>query len=304
MRGAVADLTVLRSFLAIYRSGSITAASRQLHLTQPAVSGHLKTLETQIGRPLFVRHNRGVEATPAAEELARSVAPHVDTLEAVIASLGPEGALPESTLHLGGPGDLLATHVVPLLAFLRDHGLYVRIHPGRAADLARMLVGGELDLWIASGRPTEEGLELEPLFEEEPILVASTSWEGRLASAASEDERAAMLAAGPFVAFDETMPVVRRWFRAVLDREPQGPPYLVVPDLRAVAEGVVAGAGISVLPRHVVASRLRAGELVEPMPGRTGPAEPVFLVTREGTLRSPHVAAVRALLERAAMDWS
>src|SRR5258708_38226235 len=61
----MAYLTYLHTFLAIYRSGSITKASKYLNLSQPAVSGQLRTLETQIGRDLFTRTSRGIIPTAA-----------------------------------------------------------------------------------------------------------------------------------------------------------------------------------------------------------------------------------------------
>ena len=77
----MAHLMYLHTFLAIYRSGSITKASKYLHLSQPAVSGQIRMLETQIGRDLFTRTSRGIIPTAAAHELARSSGPHIDALE-------------------------------------------------------------------------------------------------------------------------------------------------------------------------------------------------------------------------------
>src|SRR5665213_2743952 len=145
----MADPTYLRTFLAIYRSGSVTQAARSLHLTQPAISQHLKALETQVGRPLFVRHSRGVRATPAAHDLAQSVAPHVDALDAVLEGMraGPE--VPAGPVHLGGPVDFLATRIIPALAPLVERGARLLVHPGLASELLDMLAAGELDLLLA-----------------------------------------------------------------------------------------------------------------------------------------------------------
>jgi DNA-binding transcriptional LysR family regulator len=60
------SLDLLRTFLAVYREGSLTRAAQRLSLSQPAVTGQLKTLEAELGRPLFTRLPRGVEPTPAA----------------------------------------------------------------------------------------------------------------------------------------------------------------------------------------------------------------------------------------------
>src|SRR6185295_16635479 len=63
------DLDRLRLFLAIVRSGSMTAAARAVHLTQPAVSRSVQLLEDAIGAPLFVRAGRSIVLTAAGRAL-------------------------------------------------------------------------------------------------------------------------------------------------------------------------------------------------------------------------------------------
>jgi DNA-binding transcriptional LysR family regulator len=280
----MADPTYLRTFLAIYRSGSVTQAARSLHLTQPAISQHLKALETQVGRPLFVRHSRGVRATPAAHDLAQSVAPHVDALDAVLEGMraGPE--VPAGPVHLGGPVDFLA----------------LRIIPGLAPELLDMLAAGELDLLLAMAHAPISEIAFEPFFEEELTLVTPAHESGVSVYADADPDR---LAEGPFVAFTNDMPVVRRYFREAYGLELQKNPAVVVPDLRAVAAAVAAGAGISVLPRHLVES-LADPRIVAVEPAAPVKPESVFLAYRSGKINSPRVAAVRTLLTETAATWN
>src|SRR5258707_12773371 len=107
----MAYLTYLHTFLAIYRSGSITKASKYLNLSQPAVSGQLRILETQVGRDLFTRTSSGIIPTAAGHELARSSGPHIDALEL----LGEPTQLSayEGTVHLVGPIVFLTVRVIP-----------------------------------------------------------------------------------------------------------------------------------------------------------------------------------------------
>ena len=59
----------LETFRVVAGAGKITAASQQLHLSQPAVTAQLRQLEEQVGKPLFVRGARGVALTDAGREL-------------------------------------------------------------------------------------------------------------------------------------------------------------------------------------------------------------------------------------------
>jgi DNA-binding transcriptional LysR family regulator len=63
------DWTWLQSFLAVAARGSFSDAARALDISQPTVSRHIRALESSWGRPLFVRHNRGIELTDAGSDL-------------------------------------------------------------------------------------------------------------------------------------------------------------------------------------------------------------------------------------------
>src|SRR3954465_2637071 len=67
MRVVDLDPAHLRSFPAIVRFGGSPRAAEALHLTQPAVSRHMRRLEAQLGEPLFLKRGRGVELTPFGE---------------------------------------------------------------------------------------------------------------------------------------------------------------------------------------------------------------------------------------------
>jgi len=63
------DLRALDYFVAIYETGSLSAASKAKFIAQPSISASLKQLELSLGSVLFTRHARGVKATPAGEQL-------------------------------------------------------------------------------------------------------------------------------------------------------------------------------------------------------------------------------------------
>ncbi|MEU1567926.1 LysR family transcriptional regulator, partial [Streptomyces mirabilis] len=77
------DISLLRTFLAVHRAGSFTAAARLLGLSQPTVTTQMRSLEEQLGRELFERQPRGVVPTSVADELAAEVAAPLDALAAV-----------------------------------------------------------------------------------------------------------------------------------------------------------------------------------------------------------------------------
>lgn len=172
-----ADLNLLRTFLAVYRSGSFTAAAPLLGLSQPTVTAQIRTLEQQTGRELFTRLPRGVEPTHLAHDLAGQIAGPLDAL----ASLGGRStvltgrAIP---VHLAGPAELLCARALPALASLVAEGLRLRITMGLTDPLLDALRAGHHDLVIATRRPGGRALTSLPLVDEDYVLVASPAGPG------------------------------------------------------------------------------------------------------------------------------
>lgn len=298
------DLTILRSFVAVYRHGSITRAAEALHLSQPAVSLHLKTLETQLGRPLFTRLARGVAATPAGHDLAHEVTPHLDALAAIAETVQPGSGTLAGTVHLGGPADLLAAKALPALAPLLEQGIRLRTRLGITAALLDDLAHDRLDVVIATQRLPMRGIVFEPLFDEHFVLVGNPRWASRIGLDAVRALGAAALADVPLIAFTDDLPIIRRYFRTVFNAAVTGGAAVTVEDLRAVLATVVAGGGISVLPSYLCREQVARGELVVLATPAEPPGNTIYLAARSAARQHPRVATVRQLLKRAAAGWS
>lgn len=297
------DAHLLQTFLAIYRAGSLTAAAEVRHLSQPTVTQQLKALERQVGRQLFVRMARGVAPTPAAHALARDVAGPLDALEAAGQRARPGAGDLAGTVFLGGPADLLAAKALPALAPLVAQGVRLRVRTGLTDGLVAALADGELDLVIATLRTRRSGLDHEPLVDEDFVCVAAPAWARRIDVGALLAGGASALADVPIVAFAEDLPIVRRWFRSVLDTRLSAAAAVVIDDLRGVMAAVAAGAGISVLPRYLAADLIARGELVDLHPDGRAPVNTLYLTTRSGQPDRAAVLAVAEQLRRTAPTW-
>ncbi len=113
----MADTELLRTFLAIYRAGSLTDAACHRGISQPAASQHLAALERAIGTRLFVRGPNGVTPTQRARELYAQVTEPLDALEAVIGSLrGGDPPPPGPPVRFGSSPEYFSAEVLPRLA--------------------------------------------------------------------------------------------------------------------------------------------------------------------------------------------
>ncbi|MGP3979582.1 LysR family transcriptional regulator [Streptomyces sp. KR80] len=297
------DLDLLSTFLEIYRGGSITAAAGRRGLTQPAVSGQLARLEEQLGEPLFVRSRRGVIPTERADDLARRIGTPLDELHHALAATDDDRAVYHGTVRLAGASDLMAARVVPALAPLSARGLRLRITLGLAEDLLSELAGARVDLVVSALRPRLKNVVATPLADEEFVLVGSPSLARTIDPERLSTEPLQALAHLPLVGYAEELPIIRRYWRSEFGRRPPNPVALTIPDLRAVLSGVVAGAGVSVLPRYLVEPALAAGSVEMLHQPQVRPLNTLYLATRVGGLANPSVALVHRHLTERSREW-
>ena len=154
----------LRSFLAIVDYGGYHRAAEALHLTQPAVSRHMRRLEAQLGESLFARRGRGVELTPYGERAAQELREVLAAHDRAVARLG-RGA--DGDPFVLGTIENLVDPVLPeLIGATRDElgerALAMRVD--RSAQLVRgaLAVGRQLDAAAAPGEQRLAELLLEP----------------------------------------------------------------------------------------------------------------------------------------------
>jgi DNA-binding transcriptional LysR family regulator len=299
------DLALLRTFVTVHRAGSFTRAAALLGLSQPAVTSQIRTLERQLGRPLFLRQARGVTPTTIGDELAHKAAPHLDALVEIAESgLDDESSL--RTLHLAGPPEFTAERALPALTELTGddgQGFALRASFGTAEEALEGLSAGHHDLAISTVRPRGALLTAAPLCDEEHVLVAAARWAEEITALKGCPKDVPALENVPMVEVHESLPFVSRYWASVFDSRPASSGAVIVPDLRAVLACAAAGAGLAVLPRYLCAAALEHGDVVALHEPAVPPLRTYFLVARTGTLAMPHIARAHEWLLRAASDW-
>ncbi|MBT2402768.1 MULTISPECIES: LysR family transcriptional regulator [unclassified Streptomyces] len=211
------DLALLRTFVAVHRAGSFTRAAAFLGLSQPAVTSQIRTLERQLGRPLFHRRARGVIPTAVGDELAHKAAPHLDAL-LQIAETEREAAGALRTLHVAGPPEFLCLRVLPALAPLVGQGQTLRTAlRADAEETLDELAAGRHDLVVTNARPRGGLFAATALCDEEHVLVAAHYWAALVGSDRLRDKDPAALDGIPLVEVHESLPLVTRYWAAVFE---------------------------------------------------------------------------------------
>lgn len=118
------DLAQIRTFVTVAREGNLTRCAQLLHLTQPALSLHLKKLQDELGLALFERTPRGMRLTQAGVQLLPAAERALSaTTELRVAAAALTGTV-SGALHIG---TIVDPEFLRLGAFLRR---LVEHHPG------------------------------------------------------------------------------------------------------------------------------------------------------------------------------
>src|SRR6185437_503233 len=152
------DVGHLRSFLAIVRYGGYHRAAEALHLTQPAVSRHIRRLEEQLGEPLFARRGRGVELTAYGERAAAELADVLTAHDAALARL-QRGGGHDGPFVLGAIENLVDPVLPDLLGAVREQlgERPVQLRVDRSLALVERVARGEVDAAIVLDPPNDAG---------------------------------------------------------------------------------------------------------------------------------------------------
>lgn len=255
MVSSAIDFEWYRSFVAVYREGTVTRAAEARGLTQPAVSQHLAALEGIVGRPLFRRLPRWMEPTEAGEEMYTRIAPATDLLERASSGLPALGDRPE-VIRLGGPGEFLTERLLPGLAASAFRWRFRFDDPVR---LLADLEAREIDLAVVTQRVPSKGMDWTPLIEETFLPYGRDRPPSGVPDPAPAAE--AWLLTQPWIAYAGDLPLIRRFWRHAFGHRPPIDPVFVLPDLRAVRMAIEAGLGASVLPTYLADDAARTGRV-------------------------------------------
>lgn len=288
-------LTQLRTFIEAYRLGSLTQTSERLGITQPAVSSHIRTLEVQLKKKLFIRHARGIDPTAIAHDLARSIGSHIDNIEIAFNTVQARASNIAGTIHMAAPGEFLNARLAPVLAVLMSHDIKVRIHPGGKDKIYSLLDEGAIDLAITASQPYSRALGYQGIEKETFVLIAATNWVKRNLQ---KPILPADLFSQSLIAYDEDLPLIRQYFQQVFSIQIDVQPAAIVGDLRMVLSLILSEQGYSVLPEYLCSSQLKDGSLILLHQPINPPTNNLYLVWNRGNLRHPRVVFAKECLLR------
>jgi DNA-binding transcriptional LysR family regulator len=141
------DIHQLKTFVVVAREGSVTRASETLHLSQPAVSAHIKTMEETLGLSLFERTPRGMSLTSDGQRLLAKAEQTLAAHQELMAEATRNGGELVGRLRLGAGSNSNNEMIGRLVTVLaeRQAGVEVALKHGTSQEILAGIRNGSLD---------------------------------------------------------------------------------------------------------------------------------------------------------------
>jgi len=248
------QLQQLAYFVAVAEVRHFTHAAEGLQVAQPSLSKQIRTLESELGAPLFSRARGNITLTPAGEALlplARRILADVETARREVQDLT---GLRRGRVRLGATPSLFAGLLADALALFRGRypGIELHVEESGSRDLVHDLARGQLDLAliILPLQSSDPALETTPILREDLVVVSP-----RPATPPGPYVRIADLRNQPLVMFRQGYDLREATLAAC--RQAGFEPKFAVEggEMDAVLRFVEAGLGPALVPSMVLSGR-------------------------------------------------
>lgn len=285
------ELRHLRYFAALAQELSFTRAAERLHVSQPPLSQQIKSLEEELGTPLFVRTSRRVELTAAGNVFLGHVKAILERVEQACGQARAVGVGQAGHLEIGLSGSLLLGPLPRLIAAFRRSfpGVAVVLHEMTPAAQLAALRDRRIDMSFSRTAVNDELLASE-LAWREPVVVAMPRGHAlaarrrlELKDLANEDFVMLRLESSGFARYLSEC-CVQAGFAPRASQQ--------VVESQAIPSLVAAGLGVALVPASLQRVHRRGVEY-RPLAGKAPRADVSAICRREGS--SP---VVRAFLDK------
>lgn len=260
---------LLTAFVAVAEAGSFTAASRKLNRDASVVSRRITQLEQQLGVRLLSRTTRRVALTEVGATYFRRVQGLLDELAVASREASNDAASPQGLLRISIPVTFGQQWIAPLLPGFLERHQQIRID-ARFSDRVVDVVAEGFDVAIRVGALRDSSLTMRKIATYRSRLIAAPHY----VAARGRPKTPADLAHHACLGFSSSSDwpdwqLLKAGKRVTV--RASGP--LIADNSDVVVKAAVEGLGIAFLPDWLVGPELRAGKLVEILPGWGGKAE-------------------------------
>lgn len=283
-----------RIFYYVAKCGGITAAAKELCVSQPAVSQALKQLEERLGTVLFIRSTKGIRLTKEGEVLFDYVKKGYEQMELGESKLLQMLHLEEGEVHIGASDMTLRFFLLPFLEeFHKDYpGIKVNVTNAPTPETISHLEEGRIDFGIVtSPLPTWQGRfhVSEARTVSDVFVVGRRFWEykNRLLSYESLLEL-------PVICLENNTSTRRHLDEFLAKEDVILKPEFELATSDMIVQFALRNLGVGCVVRDFAEDYIQRGELSELQFDKVMPKRSMYVISRRGT---PMPAAAKKLLE-------
>lgn len=246
------NLNHLRIFECVYKTRSMTSASKELHLTQSGVSQHIKSLEDMLGAKLFDRIKQKLVPTSAATLLFKECSASLGQIEQVLTLLRKGEDQFSGIVRIGMPFEFGKNVIMPLLAEYSKRYPMVKfkLALGFYDEMNEKILNADVDFAFVDDFSVDKRIEVDPIYDEILGLYINKDIVKEYGEPANTKKYYESL---DYVEYHESEPLLRMWFEHHLKvKHLNLNVKATVKDVKGIARLILFGMGAGVLPDHLV----------------------------------------------------
>ncbi|WP_026993973.1 LysR family transcriptional regulator [Flectobacillus major] len=295
----ILNLEWLRTFKAIYETGTLTQAAQTLYISQPGVSLHLSSLEAYTGYQLFERSAKKMIPTERGKVLYNFVLEPLSKLEAAEQLFHKSSNTDKATISIGM---CFETFQFTLEKYISSLNFNVIIKFGEYPQMIHDLDKGLLDLIITPQKDVQKNLEFTPFSKERIVLVCGAKTDTQALDKMLEQEQ--ILSAKDWLK-------QQIWYSTAADMEhqkrfwinnfkshPDFKPNYIVPNISSIVRCLSNGFGFAIVPDFLCRDEIRSGGLKLVWEGNPIMENILYFGKRKKTLFAHEIGQVEQIFEQ------
>lgn len=292
------NLEWLRTFKAIYETGTLSGAAQELYISQPGVSLHLNSLEAHTGTKLFDRSARRMVPTEKGKILYNFVLEPLKKLETAEQHFHKRSQSERATISVGM---CFETFQYTLEEHVAELPFNLIIKFGEYPQMLQDLENGLLDLIITPQKGLEKNLEFNAFSKERIVLIAGAKTDITPIEALLKKQdlpgAATWLKQQLWYSTAADMEHLKNFWLKNFEEHPNFSPNYIVPNISSIIRCLSNGTGFSVVPDFLCKDALDAGKVKMLWEGTQPWENTLYFGTRKKTIYEPEIKQLKTLFQ-------
>jgi len=293
------NLEWLRTFMAIYETGTLSAAAQELFISQPGVSLHLSSLESFTGDKLFDRSARRMVPTEKGKMLYNCVLDPLEKMKVAEQHFHKRTLPQRATISVGM---CFETFQYTLEEHINEMPFNLIIKFGEYPQMQQDLDNGLLDLIVTPQKGTQQNLEYRAFSKERIVLIAGRNTDTAAIEALLKEKKlkevTKLLKQELWYSTAADMDHLKNFWVNNFGQHPDFSPNYIVPNMSSIIRCLGNGTGFSVVPDFLCCQAIEEGMVKLLWEGDTPLENTLYFGTRKKTMYQPEIEQLEKLFQQ------